>query len=451
MKINLTDYITKTGRMVSMTEAERAKIRGMLSEYMAMKPVRGADVNKKPVGTVEGWYFFMRKPVALALLIALVASGAGISYASERALPGDVLYPVKVSVNEEVRGALATTAEAKASWEAERAQKRLAEAGALAAKGKLTEKAEADIAARFEKYADSAAEKVAQLEANDSPAAIGISSGFETELEAHAEILDDLKGGEKIRTLIREKAQKFALARSNAETAASVSFTPAVAAVSAEPVAMMMKAAPIPSAEQARESSDTSQDSAGFSARSAEPAPQPDEDKVRSSVARKMGDSAKIELKAVLKLQARSGSKFISEEKDRIESTIASAKISIEESDTAYARGDYAFAFHGYQDAFVSLKKLEVFLNAAIKANIKILIKTPLPIQGEEEDSTVSHEGRGESRVNVSSDAPVIVPSSGVIDRPDVETKSEKSGSGDSTERREDERGGIVPALPLGL
>ena len=445
MKINLTDYITKTGRTVSMTEAERAKIRGVLTEYMSMKPVRGADANKKPVGTVEGWYFFMRKPVAAALLLALVASGAGISYASERALPGDVLYPVKVSVNEEVRGVLAVTAEAKASWDAERAQKRLAEAGALAAQGKLTAKAEEDIAARFEKYADSAASKVAALEMSDSPAAIGIASGFETELEAHAEILDDLEEGPKIRALIREKAEKFAFARTNAETAASVSFAPAVAAVPAEPVAMMMKAAPIPSAESAQESV-TAADTASFSARDAEIRTTSGEDKTRASVARKMGGSAKAELKTVLKLQDRSGSKFVAEEKERIESSVASAKSAIENADEAYASGDYSYAFHGYQDAFVSLKKLNVFLTAAIKANIKILIKPSSPESDSPREAQVSREDAPGARGETPGTEPVRIEeprtdrTSG--EEPDSRKGEDSSGSGD----------GIAPIpLQLGL
>src|SRR3989344_3616455 len=55
--------------------------------------------------------------VIASLVIALMLGG-GVSFAAEGSLPGDALYPVKVSVNEEVRGAITVGAEAKAEWEA---------------------------------------------------------------------------------------------------------------------------------------------------------------------------------------------------------------------------------------------------------------------------------------------------------------------------------------------
>ena len=63
----------------------------------------------------------------IILILALMFGGGGISYAAEGAVPGDALYPIKVSVNEEVRDLVAFSPEAKADWETRRLERRLAE------------------------------------------------------------------------------------------------------------------------------------------------------------------------------------------------------------------------------------------------------------------------------------------------------------------------------------
>lgn len=71
---------------------------------------------------------FSRKAVAIALIIAIVVLGGGIggAYASQSALPGDALYPVKL-LTEDVRVALKFNPESKANLEMSFAAKRLEE------------------------------------------------------------------------------------------------------------------------------------------------------------------------------------------------------------------------------------------------------------------------------------------------------------------------------------
>src|SRR6185436_14919248 len=57
---------------------------------------------------------------ALGMAGLLIVAGAGTSFGAEGALPGDLLYPVKVKVNEEVRGALTLSSESKAEWQTTR-------------------------------------------------------------------------------------------------------------------------------------------------------------------------------------------------------------------------------------------------------------------------------------------------------------------------------------------
>lgn len=113
-----------------------------------------------------------------------------MSLAAENALPGDVLYNIKVNINEEVRSALSVSAEAKAQWEARRAERRLEEAEKLAAKGELDMEKRERLEERFEEFAKRVEERIAELEANDKiQAAAEVISGLETAINAHAKIL----------------------------------------------------------------------------------------------------------------------------------------------------------------------------------------------------------------------------------------------------------------------
>lgn len=92
----------------------------------------GGDFNlaAKPQPTFLGYAqsIFSRKAMAITLIIAMVVLGSGIggAYASQSALPGDALYPVKL-LTEDVRMALKFNPESKANLEMSFAAKRLEE------------------------------------------------------------------------------------------------------------------------------------------------------------------------------------------------------------------------------------------------------------------------------------------------------------------------------------
>jgi predicted phage tail protein len=104
--------------------------------------------------------------IASILLALLLATGGGTAYAAEHALPGDTLYPIKVSVNEPVREALILNAENKADWILQRAERRLDEMSELAAAGKLTLPVADKLTVNFEKQLAKAKEKAATFTAN---------------------------------------------------------------------------------------------------------------------------------------------------------------------------------------------------------------------------------------------------------------------------------------------
>ena len=87
-------------------------------------------------------YVFMSYHVRMSLagLVLFVFAGTGTVSAAQGALPGDLLYPVKVSINEKVEVALAPTPAAKAQVQVRLAERRVDEARELSMRGRLDEK-----------------------------------------------------------------------------------------------------------------------------------------------------------------------------------------------------------------------------------------------------------------------------------------------------------------------
>lgn len=87
-----------------LTDEERVTLFARIEGHVAQTPLRVSYPLRSP--------FARRVGVAGALTLFLVSFG--ISYAAERALPGEPLYAVKVHVNEGIARALAVTPESKA-------------------------------------------------------------------------------------------------------------------------------------------------------------------------------------------------------------------------------------------------------------------------------------------------------------------------------------------------
>lgn len=179
---------------VSLTADEKSTGREMLRSYMSLTPMRTKAAKPARTGFFSGAgaYFGVHRAAAVSsITLAVTFSMVGVSFAAEGALPGDTLYPVKVSVNEEVRAALTPSQESKAKWEAERAERRLAEAEALAEKGELKAEARATVEAEFRKHAAKAQQRVAAIAERDDDDHVEaeITAHLEGSLDAHKRII----------------------------------------------------------------------------------------------------------------------------------------------------------------------------------------------------------------------------------------------------------------------
>ena len=182
-------------RSVSLKEEEKSAMRQTLVSFVRTHPVmigvETRQVEQRP-GILQGLVSLMFKPMPLVLIIALIFGGSA-SFAAEQALPGDALYPVKVRVNEEVRGWVTLTPEAKAQWEARKAERRLLEAEKLVSRGEFNTQASAHIEENFEAHAQRVTERTEAFSDKENfEAAADVSARFETSLMAHERILEKL-------------------------------------------------------------------------------------------------------------------------------------------------------------------------------------------------------------------------------------------------------------------
>lgn len=177
---------------VELSKTEKDELRSDLLSYMEFHPVMEAELNRPIMYRSILEVLIINRTMPIALLIAILFSG-GVSFAAERALPGDVLYPVKVNVNEEVRGLIALNQEGKAEWESKRAERRLEEAEKLAISGELKAEIIAKLEDNFEEHADKVEERIAKLEEKGNiEAAERLSSALEIALDSHDRVIATL-------------------------------------------------------------------------------------------------------------------------------------------------------------------------------------------------------------------------------------------------------------------
>lgn len=184
-----TQLQNEAGR-VQLSRTERTHIREGLLEYMAYKPMRDSVAPQRAQRGGFGAFFRAHHFVgALAIALIVTTSTVSVGSAAADSLPGDLLYPVKVHVNEGVKTVFITGDEARIAWEQERAENRLQEATQLAVEGRLDGKRKEEVEKRFVAHSEALVEQVRNVEESDPVLAAMASSEFEESLETHEVIL----------------------------------------------------------------------------------------------------------------------------------------------------------------------------------------------------------------------------------------------------------------------
>ncbi len=135
--------IHKKMQHITMSDSERDAMDDAVLLFMDENPIKesAAIRNAAPKASVTEQLsqasqsmvtLFMRRLSYAALAVVLTLSiGGGTVLASQKALPGDALYGVKVNVAEEIQSRFSSSEKARAEWEAERVRRRLIEINTL--------------------------------------------------------------------------------------------------------------------------------------------------------------------------------------------------------------------------------------------------------------------------------------------------------------------------------
>ena len=178
---NFQEQFKNEASSLKLSITEKSAMREALLRRMRRSKMSGTP------SPYVGWVFSSR--ILLAGLLAIVFVGGGTVYAAQGALPGNPFYSIKVGVTEPMVGALQFSPEAKASWHAQVAERRLQEAETLAAQGELTAPIAAQIQFNFDAHAAAAAE-LAQEVADANPQEDGtLSTKIAAELGANSAVL----------------------------------------------------------------------------------------------------------------------------------------------------------------------------------------------------------------------------------------------------------------------
>ncbi|MCA9358161.1 hypothetical protein KC902_02770 [Candidatus Kaiserbacteria bacterium] len=192
----------KAETTVKLQAAECRELRERVVAYMEYHPLPANLKAEKAVQTpaslatdayqvvlVPFRALFKYGAVAAAVVLVLVP------FMAEKAVPGDVLYAVKVQFNEEVRSTLTFDSFEKVEWETERLNRRIAEARLLASEGRLTEEVEAEVADAVRIHTENAKREIETLRAEDADEATIASIALDTTLEVQSTSLkgDDVE------------------------------------------------------------------------------------------------------------------------------------------------------------------------------------------------------------------------------------------------------------------
>lgn len=183
-----------------LTNEERERIRAVLVREMESAAADATDgvSSGRSIRHLGHPAHFSRRhikrtfmPIA-AILIALLLGGS-VSYAAEGSLPGDTLYPVKIHVNEEVRGAFAWSDASEAELELTLAERRLLEAAELLREARLDDNVKVELRERFDDHRGRGEERLREIEASDVSEAERIHAKFKITLGEHSDAVKHLE------------------------------------------------------------------------------------------------------------------------------------------------------------------------------------------------------------------------------------------------------------------
>lgn len=188
--------LRKVIESIHLSEKEKLNGRKEFLAFMEKNPIDRPLHETGFTHFLSRFYALTRRPLAATatLMGVFVVTASGISYAAESSVPGDMLYPFKVRVNEQVQGFFHFDSKSKAQWEIDRIQRRLEEAETLKNKGKLDIKTKHELKEELKINTKIMEEHIKDLRAEgQEEAAAEIESSFDTLFTIHEDAALDIE------------------------------------------------------------------------------------------------------------------------------------------------------------------------------------------------------------------------------------------------------------------
>lgn len=186
-----SEQLKRQSENIQFSATEKEALRERLLAFMEYHP---AVPVTKPVVKAKQFEPFIEWAISPRLFKQMVAACfvfvvVGVPMLAEKAVPGDVLYAMKVQVNEEVRASLTSGGYEKVVWETKRLERRISEARLLAKEGKLTPEVEAEVIAAVNQHQAETEAQIETLRSTDAEGAILAQMTVASVLDVQAEAL----------------------------------------------------------------------------------------------------------------------------------------------------------------------------------------------------------------------------------------------------------------------
>jgi len=207
----------KQSEKTKLSAEEQFILREKITTFMEYHPLPASGAKRSETLSLSDPFVVVRLPwrkwrmsvgmVAIMVVMTLPAI-------AEYAVPGDVLYPVKVRINEEVRSTLARTPYEKVEWESKRIERRISEARILAKAGLLTPEAEDAVAEAVTQHRTNANVEIALLrQSNNIDEAALANMTLASVFEVHSTAFRvDMENNSNALAVATSSAQTHALA-----------------------------------------------------------------------------------------------------------------------------------------------------------------------------------------------------------------------------------------------
>jgi hypothetical protein len=215
------ESIIKKVREIKLKDDERSTMRAFLFKNLtSSKTEQDQNVTKLKTNRlyyyyqfIKNYYFMINKNKFVpTLIIALVIAATGGTAAfAEKAVPGDLLYAIKTSVNEPVAGIFTLTKEEKTEWQERLVERRLEEAQKLASKGDLNETTrislETEIKSKINEFNINVNELA--LQKNQDITSSDLNIRLQASLKAYQNVLENLSKKTDIDENTKQETEKL--------------------------------------------------------------------------------------------------------------------------------------------------------------------------------------------------------------------------------------------------